>query len=113
MKVLSLKCTYCGASISDVDDEEGIAVCSYCGSKLYIKDYEDDDCGFEERPAKKYRVPACCVAKSLPANNALADVMNGMSDMLDEKHDSESIIPVNVEMLKDRKEATTAISFVS
>jgi len=113
MEVFNLKCTSCGAPIEGINGTEAISVCPYCGSMLYLM-----GCAVSEKseqsetgPSESMHIPLCCVAKDLIDNAALKEVINGMSDVLDENTSSDTIIPILNTILRGKKEAATKESF--
>ena len=110
MKIINLKCSGCGAPIANMEKEEAVIGCPYCGSMLYVKNYGYEENAKEEKE-QGMRMPLCCVAKDLSDNEALKKVIGGMSDVLEKYTESDSIIHVIREILKDKKEAATVDSF--
>ena len=110
MEVINLKCSGCGAPLSNINKEKAVISCPYCGSLLYIKNY-----GFDENDkadkTQEIPMPLCCVTKDLSDNDALKKVLGKMSDVLNVYTESNSIIPIILEILKDKKEAATIDSF--
>lgn len=110
MQIYNMKCTSCGAPISNIPKENTAIECPYCRSMLFVKDYTVCEADASEE-MENVCVPLCCVEKKLAENDTLKTVVQGMSDTIYENPNSDSIIPILNRILEGKKEAATVDSF--